>query len=95
MTANLALLPMAGAAARQIFDSVAGAVSNGLSFAASLGSPDKAADAADVPSTATAADGALRHHQRRQTPAMAGRLATIETRRRGVGTSRARTTGRR
>jgi hypothetical protein len=58
MTANLALLPVAGAAARQIFDSVAGAVSNGLSFAASLGSPDKAADAADVHSTATAADGA-------------------------------------
>lgn len=36
MTANLALLPLAGAAARQVFESVAGVVHGGLSFAASL-----------------------------------------------------------
>jgi len=58
MTASLALLPLAGAAARQIVDRVADAVSNSMSFAASLGSPDAAGDTPAVPSGATATDSA-------------------------------------
>ncbi len=57
MTANLALLPLAGAAASQIFNSVAGAVSNGLSFAASLAARDESATSAEVASTASTENG--------------------------------------
>lgn len=55
MTANLALLPLAGAVARQLVDNVAGAVSNGLSFAASLAASPETANASPEVS-ATGAD---------------------------------------
>ena len=59
MTLSTALLPLAGSAARQVLEQVAGTVKNGLAFAASLTAPTATPSASVSPPSDTDNDAAL------------------------------------